>query len=65
MSFINFESGTEKEKIRNELREAREKLLEKVIFKLFACREMIIVIQYFSRQNSTRIAGQNGRPRTS
>lgn len=30
MSFINFESGREKEKIREELREAREKLLAKV-----------------------------------
>lgn len=30
-SFIQFESGTEKEKIREELREAREKLLAKVI----------------------------------
>lgn len=31
MSFIQFESGTEKEKIREELREAREKLLAKVM----------------------------------
>lgn len=30
MSFINFESGTEKDKVRRELREAREQLLAKV-----------------------------------
>lgn len=32
MSFIKFESATEKERIRNELRSAREELLAKVGF---------------------------------
>lgn len=63
MSFINFESGREKEKIREELREAREKLLAKV-----GGKELIAKITHsmipeisFSRLNSTPTSEPNGR----